>query len=173
MDRKIVETITTLKERVVGIQIKLNKIEKNCGYSSIDTFECYKAEIDKILEDLEISIVGVEEAVERTLALSEMGWFYGEQDCSYYIGKELKEGSQRVNKKIKQIEDLFSLAISQVVSMVDKEFEKAFNFIYTSYVNRLSGDYKELEEEKQKYQKINRQINRFIEGVVKNEKDNI
>ena len=57
--------------------------------------------------------------------------------------------------------------------MVDKEFEKAFNFIYTSYVNRLSGDYKELEEEKQKYQKINRQINRFIEGVVKNEKDNI
>lgn len=113
MKKSVIDRIARLREKVVGIQIKMVQVEKMSGYVDEENFKCYKNEIDKILEDLEISIIGVETAVERTYALAEEGWFFGGMgECEYFVAKELKEGSQRVNKKIKQIEDLFSLAVN-------------------------------------------------------------
>lgn len=109
----VVSRIQALKEKTINLQTKLSTIEKSAAYASPETFEWYKNEIDKVLVDMEISIMGIEEAVERTQALADMGWFGGtEYDADYYVKKELSEGSRVIKKKISTLNELFDLAIN-------------------------------------------------------------
>ncbi len=109
----VISRIQALKEKAINIQTKLSKIEKDAAYASPETFEWYKAEIDKVLVDMEISIMGIEEAVERTQALADMGWFDGEEfGEDYYVKKELADGSRVIKKKINTLNELFDLAIN-------------------------------------------------------------
>ena len=112
MKRSVLEKIASLREKVVNIQIKLVQVEKTSSYVDEQHFEWYKPDIEKVLEELDVCIMGVETAVERTLALAEDGWDFGDKDCDYYVSKELKEGSQRVSKKIQNINDLFDKALN-------------------------------------------------------------
>lgn len=107
----VVSRIQALKEKAINLQTKLSTIEKSAAYASPETFEWYKNEIDKVLVDMEISIMGIEEAVERTQALADMGWFGGtEYDADYYVKKELSDGSRVIKKKISTLNELFDLA---------------------------------------------------------------
>ena len=109
----VIERLAILKEKAVNLQTRLKSIEESCKYADSDKFKWYKAEIDSVLVDLEVSFESVEKAVERTAALAAMGWFEGEEKgADFYIEEDFKIGTCSIKKKISKISDLFDMAIS-------------------------------------------------------------
>lgn len=106
---EILQKLGAYKEKLVNLQVKINRIERMAQYKDIEVFDFYKNDLELLLTTIELSLTACELAVNRTYSLYAEG-FITEPDK--YAEEEVKRSIKEVNKEIKGLQGLITKAIN-------------------------------------------------------------
>lgn len=106
---EILQKLGAYKEKLVNLQVKINRIERMAQYKDIEVFDFYKNDLELLLTTIELSLTACELAVQRTYSLYTEG-FITEPDK--YAEEEVKRSIKEVNKEIKQVQGLITKAVN-------------------------------------------------------------
>lgn len=106
---EILQKLDSYKEKLVNLQVKINRIERMAQYKDSEVFDFYKDDLELLLTTIELSLTACELAVNRTYSLYAEG-FITEPDK--YAEEEVKRSIKEVNKEIKQVQGLITKAIN-------------------------------------------------------------
>ena len=106
---EILQKLGAYKEKLVNLQVKINRIERMAQYKNPEVFDFYKSDLDLLLTTIELSLTACELAVNRTYSLYAEG-FITEPDK--YAEEEVKRSIKEVNKEIKQVQGLITKAVN-------------------------------------------------------------
>ena len=110
---EIMYKIQGYKEKMLKMQLLLNKIEKNQEYKNEEKFGFYKPMIDDAMDSLELSIISCEANLERLQELIESDeWISGEAGYGAEL-EELKHGEKYIKPKVKRVKELIEKSISE------------------------------------------------------------
>lgn len=110
---EIMYKIQGYKEKMLKMQLLLNKIEKNQEYKNEEKFGFYKPMIDDAMDSLELSIISCEANLERLQELIEADeWISGEAGYGAEL-EELKHGEKYIKPKVKRVKELIEKSISE------------------------------------------------------------
>lgn len=98
---EVAEKVKRYKEKLVNLQIKLNKIEKSCSYSDKEHFGFYKAMIESSIDDLGFQIFALETSVENLIGFVE----------SEKLLEEVKYSESFIKPKIREIDGFLEEAV--------------------------------------------------------------
>ena len=104
MKKEDLEKIDSIKKKVQKAKAEFDKMSSGQIDVNTSLFEFWKPDIEKIFDELEITMSGIVLQVERTYLLDEMEWYYAtDGDCAYYVEEDIKDGRKRVNKALRKI----------------------------------------------------------------------
>ena len=103
------QKLGSYKEKLVNLQVKINRIERMAQYKDIEVFDFYKSDLNLLLTTIELSLTACELAVNRTYSLYAEG-FITEPDK--YAEEEVKRSIKEVNKEIKGLQGLITKAVN-------------------------------------------------------------
>lgn len=106
---EILQKLGAYKEKLVNLQVKINRIERMAQYKDVEVFDFYKGDLELLLITIELSLTACELAVNRTYSLYAEG-FITEPDK--YAEEEVKRSIKEVNKEIKGLQGLITKAIN-------------------------------------------------------------
>lgn len=106
---EILQKLGSYKEKLVNLQVKINRIERMAQYKNPELFDFYKNDLDLLLTTIELSLTACELAVQRTYSLYSEGFI---SDPERYAEEELKRSIKEVNKEIKQVQGLITKAVN-------------------------------------------------------------
>ena len=98
---EILQKLGSYKEKLVNLQVKINRIERMAQYKNPEVFDFYKGDLELLLTTIDLSIMACELAVNRTYSLYSEGFI---SDPERYAEEELKRSIKEVNKEIKQVQ---------------------------------------------------------------------
>lgn len=108
MKKEDLEKIDSIKKKIQKAKVEFDKMSSGQIDVNISLFEFWKPDIEKIFNELEITMSGIVLQVERTYLLDEMEWYYATDcDCVYYVEEDIKDGRKRVNKSLRKIKKYF------------------------------------------------------------------
>lgn len=89
---EVVEKVKIYKEKLVSLQMKLNKIEKSCSYRDKEHFGFYKAMIESSMETLDFQIFCLETSIESLVGYVESERLFEEVEYSEgFMKPKIKE----------------------------------------------------------------------------------
>ena len=106
---EILQKLGSYKEKLVNLQVKINRIERMAQYKDAEVFDYYKGDLELLLTTIELSLTACELSVNRTYSLYAEG-FITEPDK--YAEEEVKRSIKEVNKEIKGLQGLITKAIN-------------------------------------------------------------
>ena len=106
---EILQKLGSYKEKLVNLQVKINRIERMAQYKDSEVFDFYKGDLELLLTTIDLSIMACELAVNRTYALYSDGFI---SDPERYAEEELKRSIKEVNKEMKQVQGLITKAVN-------------------------------------------------------------
>lgn len=106
---EILQKLSSYKEKLVNLQVKINRIERMAQYKDSEVFDFYKDDLELLLTTIELSLTACELAVNRTYSLYSDGFI---SDPERYAEEELKRSIKEVNKEIKQVQGLITKAVN-------------------------------------------------------------
>lgn len=106
---EILQKLDSYKEKLVNLQVKINRIERMAQYKDSEVFDFYKDDLELLLTTIELSLTACELAVNRTYSLYAEG-FITEPDK--YAEEEVKRSIKEVNKEIKGLQGLITKAVN-------------------------------------------------------------
>lgn len=106
---EILQKLDSYKEKLVNLQVKINRIERMAQYKDSEVFDFYKNDLELLLTTIELSLTACELAVNRTYSLYAEG-FITEPDK--YAEEEVKRSIKEVNKEIKGLQGLITKAVN-------------------------------------------------------------
>ena len=106
---EIMQKLGSYKEKLVNLQVKINRIERMAQYKDSEVFDFYKDDLELLLTTIELSLTACELAVNRTYSLYFDGFI---SDPERYAEEELKRSIKEVNKEIKQVQGLITKAVN-------------------------------------------------------------
>ena len=106
---EILQKLGSYKEKLVNLQVKINRIERMAQYKDSEVFDFYKDDLELLLTTIELSLTACELAVNRTFSLYSDGFI---SDPERYAEEELKRSIKEVNKEIKQVQGLITKAVN-------------------------------------------------------------
>lgn len=108
MKKEDLEKIDSIKKKVQKAKLEFEKMISGQIDVNPNLFEFWKPDIEKIFDELEITMSGIVLQVERTYLLDEMEWYYAtEHDCAYYVEEDIKDGKKRANCALRKIKKYF------------------------------------------------------------------
>jgi len=107
-NNEIMQKISTYKEKMVNLQMKLSKIEKKVTGKDTDTFGFYKPLIESGLEDLDSMIFNLEVSIESICGLVDGGCAFGrleEEDVDTMIAEAFEYSEKHIKPVVKEINE--------------------------------------------------------------------
>ena len=105
-DNEIMQKIASYKEKLVKMQMKLNKIEKKVNGTDSDKFGFYKPLIESGLEDLDFMIFSLEANIENISSMVDGGCAFcklDEEDIDSMIAEAFEYSEKHIKPVVKEI----------------------------------------------------------------------
>lgn len=106
---EILQKLGAYKEKLVNLQVKINRIERMAQYKDAEVFDFYKGDLELLLTTIELSLTACELAVNRTYSLYAEGFI---NEPERFAEEEVKRSIKEVNKEIRQVQSLITKAIN-------------------------------------------------------------
>ena len=106
---EILQKLGAYKEKLVNLQVKINRIERMAQYKDIEVFDFYKNDLELLLTTIDLSLTACELAVQRTYSLYSEGFI---NEPERFAEEEVKRSIKEVNKEIRQVQSLITKAIN-------------------------------------------------------------
>ena len=107
-NNEIMQKISTYKETMVNLQIKLNKIEKKVNGKDADRFGFYKPLIESGLEDLDSMLFNLELSIESICSMVDGGCAFGkleEEDIDTMVAEAFEYSEKHIKPVVREINE--------------------------------------------------------------------
>lgn len=96
------------KKKIANAKAEFEKMKSGQIDVDRERFEFWKPDIENVFVELDIIMTAFVFQIERTYSLEEYNWYSAtEEDCSYYVAEDIKDGRRRANRALRKIKYYF------------------------------------------------------------------